>query len=715
MKLNLIEDSRYICFNHFFSSMQKHLFTCVLLLFTFFVFSQQYPITKKVPKTITKHGIAFQDEYSWLENMGETEVVSWSNAQNEVINQHSDEIKKTYDIASKIKEYDAFSSNGLPYKKGAFFYGVYRMQKNKPGVLCYKKTLNEQAVELVDPFKIFKDENATIFSFYPSVNSAKLAYEVNRDGSDRKEIRFVTIDPNENLEDVLGNVKFSNVAWHNDSGVFYKRNSNNNNFARDSTYQIFYHKIGTLQNEDKLIFDATKTEGTVNFYTKNGKLFIEEESKDESSSTYYYANLNSEPFVLTKYLDNDTSGFKFISYIDGRIYFSSRESDWGEIRSFDINNRADEKLVVSQLYNNLLIDADFYDDYIICKYKTLGNNYLIVYDKNGVFIRRFDVPYGMDFSVNFLKQKTKELFVTFYSYTIPYLNYTLNIETGRSNPYFNDFLPPKPTLFPFNHFETKILTYKSRDNQDIPITIVYKKGLVLDSNNPTLLKAYGGFGYVSGPSYDTGLLYFLEKGGVYAYAEIRGGGEKGRKWHKNGMGLKKMNCFNDFIDAAEYLIAEKYTSPNKLAITGGSQGGLLVGVAMTQRPELFKVVIPKMGAFDMIQFDKYTIGKYHYDEYGNPANETAFKYLLNYSPFHNIKEDVNYPTTLIITSDNDDRVPPFHSYKFAGRLQNRTAQKNPIYLKTLNSSGHYGKISTYQSRIEEKAAFYEFLLYHLNQ
>jgi prolyl oligopeptidase len=170
------------------------------------------------------------------------------------------------------------------------------------------------------------------------------------------------------------------------------------------------------------------------------------------------------------------------------------------------------------------------------------------------------------------------------------------------------------------------------------------------------------------------------------------------------MGLKKMNCFNDFIDAAEYLIQEKYTSPNKLAITGGSQGGLLVGVAMTQRPDLFKVVVPKMGAFDMIQFDKFTIGKYHYDEYGNPANKEEFNYLLGYSPFHNIKEEVNYPTTLIITGDNDDRVPPFHSYKFAARLQNRTAQKNPIYLKTLSSSGHYGKISTYQNRIEEKSS-----------
>ena len=236
----------------------------------------------------------------------------------------------------------------------------------------------------------------------------------------------------------------------------------------------------------------------------------------------------------------------------------------------------------------------------------------------------------------------------------------------------------------------------------------------MDGNNPTLLKGYGGFGLVSGPNFDTGLLYFLEKGGVFAYAEIRGGGEKGRKWHKEGKGLKKINTFNDFIDGAEFLITQKYTSPKKLAITGGSQGGLLVGVAMTQRPDLFKVAIPQMGAFDMVKFQDYTIGKFHTDEYADANTNVGFDALMAYSPYHNIKEDVNYPTTFIITSENDDRVPPMHSYKFAARLQNRAAQKNPIFLKTWSNSGHYGKISTYKSRIDEKAEFYSFLLYYLN-
>lgn len=295
------------------------------------------------------------------------------------------------------------------------------------------------------------------------------------------------------------------------------------------------------------------------------------------------------------------------------------------------------------------------------------------------------------------------------------MNYRLNITNGDTNVYYNDFIEPKPTLFPFDHFETKAITYKSRDGKDVPMTIIHKKGISLDGNNPTLLEAYGGFGVISGPSYDVGLLHFLEKGGIYAFAEIRGGGEKGTKWHKDGRGLKKMNSFNDFIDAAEFLISEKYTSSQKLAISGASNGGLVVGVAMTQRPDLFKVAVPKVGVFDMIKFEQYTIGKFHLDEYGSAENEEEFKSLFSYSPYHNIKEDINYPITLIITSENDDRVPPVHSYKFAAKLQNRNAQKNPIYLQVNSNAGHYGKVSNYKNQVYKDAEFYSFIWEHLNE
>ncbi|MGK4566601.1 prolyl oligopeptidase family serine peptidase [Flavobacterium sp. 3HN19-14] len=322
---------------------------------------------------------------------------------------------------------------------------------------------------------------------------------------------------------------------------------------------------------------------------------------------------------------------------------------------------------------------------------------------------------GSDLDYSFFDEKTENLYYMQFSYTVPPQNFRYNLKTGEDQPFFNDRYKQKPTVFPMGYFETETITFKSRDNVDVPITIVHKRGLPLNGNNPTILKAYGGFGKVAAYNYDTGLLYFLENGGVFAYAEIRGNGDKGKQWHLDGTRLKKSNTFNDFIDAAEFLIREKYTSPAKLAITGGSQGGLLVGVAMTQRPELFKVAVPEVGVFDMSRFSEYTVGRYHYDEYGNPENEAEYGAMLAYSPYQNIKEDVNYPVTLILTSENDDRVPPVNSYKFAAKLQNRATQKNPVYIKIARKSGHSGNNSSYDAWLQSQSEFYSFILFHLNQ
>jgi prolyl oligopeptidase len=429
----------------------------------------------------------------------------------------------------------------------------------------------------------------------------------------------------------------------------------------------------------------------------------------------YFINLEKDTFEREIIFENDTTGFTYLGYQNNKIYISTKEYEWGEVRSFEIKNKTDIKEVIPQIYNNLLVGCYFYDNYIICKHKTLNRYYLRVYDIDGNFIRKFDAPENMNFSVRFYNSETKDLFVTFFSEVISAQNFKLNIDTGEIRNFYNDFIRPLPTIFPLNYFITKKITFKSRDNKDVPITIIHKKNIVLDGTNPTLLKAYGGFGVVSGSNYNTGLLYFLEQGGIYAFAEIRGGGEKGLKWHKDAVGLKKMNSFNDFIDASEFLINEKYTSPDKLAISGGSYGGLVVGVAITQRPDLYKVAIPEMGVFDMLTYSEYSVGKFHLDEFGDPEKKPDFNYLLGYSPYNKVKEDVNYPTTLLITGENDDRVPPFNSYKFAAALQNRTAQKNPVFLKTLGNSGHYGKNSTYQSRINESAEFYGFLLYYLTK
>lgn len=694
--------------------MSKKNYNLFALLFSAVVFSQSMPITKKTPTVVSRHNISFTDDYAWLEAMESEAVINWRNAQNEYTNLHLEEVKKKWSSAFKIKEYDYFSSNAMPKKIGKYYYLRLVRDKNKTASLFYKEKLNDYAIELANPYKIYKDDLARLVGFKPSTNAIFVAAEFNKTGGDKSEMRFVEIATKKLLADTLQNVN-SSAEWFGDEGIFYKRNLNLRTFEKDSTSQLFYHKIGTPQIDDTLVLDATASGNSFGFKVWGNKLILIESDKDQDSKNYYQATLGSGKIVLEKFLDDRDSNFTLLDYRDGRVYFSTKAFDWGEVRSLDVNNPKDEKVVVPQIYTHLLTKSGFYGDYLVCEYKVLGKNYLIVYNKDGGFVRRFDVPYGMDFRVNFYNPETKNLFVTFYSYTIPYLNYTLNIETGQSNPYFNDFLPPMPTLFPLDHFVTTSVTYKSRDGEDVPINIVYKKGLLLDGNNPTLLSAYGGYGTVSGPSYNPALLYFLEKGGIFAFAEVRGGGEKGRKWQKAGQGINKPNTFNDFIDAAEFLIAEKYTSPKRLAITGGSHGGLVVGVAMTKRPDLFKVAIPKMGVFDMAQKGKFTYGEKNYYEYGNPEIEKEYQSLLGYSPYNAIKEDVNYPTTLIITSENDDRVAPVHSYKFAAKLQNRAAQKNPIYLKTLKNTGHSGSTGRYADSVNEEADFYNFLLYHLNE
>lgn len=691
----------------------KNTLVLVILLLTGFLNAQNYPEAKKIPVTFSKHQFSYQDDYSWMEKVDYPETKSWVSAENAVTDLHMTEVRKKYSSFSKIKEYDFLSTYSIPSKKGKYFYASYRIDKNKPATLFFKKSLNENPIEIVSPYKIYNDNNVQLSGYYPSKTSSILAFSVTKDGSDMREIRFVNLDTRKNLEDKITNVRYSNVSWHKNEGVFYKKNINVDRFAVDSTYQLYYHKIGNRQEEDKLVYDGSASKSSFSFFTTDQKLFIIEAGDDEKPKKHLYTSLENDEYVFNSFCENLEPGFEFLDYSKGRIHFSKPSFDWGEIRSCDLNGK-DEKTIVTQIYGNLLINSYFYKDYIVCKYRNLEKTYMLIYDYDGKYIRKFEAPYGMDFKINYFDSETSNLYVTFYSYTISNHNYKLNILTGENNPYFNDFNKPKPTLFPFDYFETKVTTYKSRDNKDIPITIIYKKGLKLDGNNPTLLEAYGGFGVVSNPKYDTGILYFLEKGGVYAYAQIRGGGEKGKKWHNDGKGLKKMNTFNDFIDGAEYLIKENYTNPSKLAITGASQGGLLVGVAMTQRPELFKVAIPKVGIYDMAKFGQYTAGKFWKEEYGDIEKKDEFDAFMSYSPYHNIKEDVNYPITMIVTSENDDRVPPLHSFKFAAKLQNRAAQKNPIFLKTLNNSGHSGKISTYQNYSEERATFFDFLLYHLN-
>lgn len=673
--------------------------------------AQELPQAIKKPVETGRFGLPFTDNYRWLEAMDSPETKAWVEAQNAYTDAHFAEIRKRRSGSSKIKMYDHLSSNSLPQRKGRYFYARFRSDRNKPASLYLIRDLRSLPEELVNPWKLTHNDKAFLMEYEPSADDQLMAYNLNTTGSDITEIRFARMN-GKDPEDVLKGIRFSGIAWNGNKGLFYLRNANRNAFERDSTYTLYYHRLGTPQSDDKVIMDATSADNSLRIDSYGDKLLIVERDQAETRSDLYAIDLRSDLLEVKPMLrNNHQRHVKF--YRNGMVYFSSSTYDWGDLRAFPIDRPEEEKVIIPQVYTSLLLDVDFISDYIICKYKSNGKIYMAVHDKDGQFVRKFDLPYSMNFSIRFFDPETSELFVSLYSYVISPQNYKLNLKTGKTSTFFIDYARAEPALFPFDYFETRNTTYKSRDGEDVPITIIYKKGTPLNGHNPTLLEAYGGFGVSSQPSYDTGLLYFLEKGGVYAYADIRGGGDKGAGWHRDAMGVKKIRTFLDFIDAAQYLIDQKYTEPSKLAITGASQGGLLVGTALTMRPDLFAVAVAKVGVYDMENFHRYSVGRFHLDEYGNPEIEGEYKAMMSYSPYQHISETHNYPVTLILTGQNDNRVPPFQSYKFAAALQNRAAQKNPVYLRVDENVGHYGNIATYNQSVKAEAEFYDFLLYHL--
>jgi prolyl oligopeptidase len=693
-----------------------YLFVILLPLLTL---AQNYPATKKTTQNITRHGISYTDDYTWLESMRSPEVTAWVAAQNKVTRTQMDIANDKVFSLPTITKYDIRTDFHIPGKQRQFYYSLLRYsdEEQQSASIGYKKKLDDSYIDLVNPNFFYSGKTVNIIAREPSVTSKILAYKLMIDGSDQHEIRFVTIANGKKLPDVIKKAKLGGMAWKGDEGVFYNKNINNSQFAADSTFQVYYHKLGTDVANDNVIFDASSIKGQTHYNTSDDgtRFFLYVANKEESQVDYYYADLTKDTFELKKFLDNVPHDFAISGYNAGRIYVSSRESNWGDVRSFDPDTPSEKKVIIPQYQNQLLTDTYFFKDRIVCKYKNIDGNYLMLFDYNGKFIKKIQTPKAMDVTLADNDYYDKDVFFYVKSYTIPPILFTLNLETGTYDRYVSQTFNKTTAPFPVDYFESKSITYTSRDGVQVPMTLVYKKGLTLNGNNPALLEAYGGFGVVKEPEYDNGLIYFLNNGGVYAYAEVRGGGDKGRQWHKSGKGLKKINTVNDFIDAAEFLIAQGYTSANRLGITGASQGGLLVGAAMVKRPELFKVAIPKVGVYDMAKFHDYTVGRFHFDEYGDPEVAAEFAAMMDYSPYHNIKDDVNYPTTLIITSDNDDRVPPVHSYKFAARLQNRAAQKNPVYLKTQLKSGHYGVMTNHDDKLKDKAEFYSFLMYHLNK
>lgn len=691
----------------------KSLLSIFIIILPFLIKSQSldYPLANKQPIVDTFYNMAVTDDYRWLENTNDERTRDWLERENSLTEKTLRKEGSKYNSYGQIDKY-SYVKYDNPIKKGDYYFTYAYYNNVSVPALFVQKTLSEDPTILVDPSFISTKDNILLKGISVSGDSKLLAYQYSRNGSDWGEIRLVSVGTGIEKNDHLSNVKFSNIAWKDD-GFYYSAFPPQ---SLEATWgqEILYHKLGTEQSEDKLIFKRRDNpDAFFNVQTTSDERFFILNEKDERKgiSNIFYIDFKDTLPALRPLLTR-LSGDEVLTIIDNQgdelIATSFKDVNNGMIIRIDPANPRVWKAIVPEYKKALLLETKLLEDKIIAIYQAEQKEQIIFFDYQGKVLHAIQLPFGYSADGFEGEKSDKKLLFSYSGYTQPKLVYILNTENFTMNP-----LRSTVVNFDFSRFETKELEYESFDGTKVPLFLIYEKDLALNNNNPVILHAYGGFGAIVGPSFDPGIVHFLSEGGIYAFASIRGGGDKGKEWAYGGRGDQKQNSFDDFIAAAEYLIKNNYTSPGKLAITGGSNGGLVVGVAMTQRPELFKVAVPKVAPFDMIRFENFTIGHYHADEYGSVKDSAGFYNLLSYSPLHNIKEDVNYPATLIMTSDNDDRVPPLHSYKFAASLQNRKAQKNPILLRVEKGAGHQGAVKSFKSQIKEEADEYDFILYNL--
>ena len=673
----------------------------------------KYPDARKADQIDDYHGVKVADPYRWLEDLDSAETTRWVEAQNNLTFAFLNDIPARNTIKDRITKLWNYEKFGIPFKEGnRYFYSRNSGLQNQ-SVIYTVNSLNAPPRMLLDPNTLSSDGTIALSGLSVSDSGKLMAYSLSASGSDWQEWRVRDIDTGKDLEDQIKWVKFSGASWTPDNkGFFYSRYEEPKSDALKGTnyYQkLYYHHLGTPQSDDVLIYDRPDQkdwffDGRV---TDDGRyLVITISQGTDVKSRIYYKDLTSKESPVVKLLDNYDASYTLIAN-EGPIFWFRTDLDAtrGKIIAIDVTKpeRANWRVLVPEAPETLQ-DVTFVHHMFVADYLKDAHTQVKIFDTTGKFVREVEFP-GLGTASGFGGKATdKETFYAFTSFTMPTTIYRYDMVSGKSTV----FRQPKVDFNPAE-YETKQVFYPSKDGTKVPMFIVYKKGLKLDGNNPTYLYGYGGFNISLTPGFSVGNLVWMEMGGVYAQPNLRGGGEYGEEWHQAGMKLKKQNVFDDFIGAAEWLIKEKYTSTPKLGIGGGSNGGLLVGAAMTQRPELFGAALPAVGVMDMLRFQKFTIGWAWVSDYGSSEDADEFKALYAYSPLHNIKPGVSYPPTLVTTADHDDRVWPGHSFKFAAALQAAQAGPAPVLIRIETKAGH-GAGKPTSKLIEEAADRWAFLI-----
>jgi len=675
--------------------------------------SFNYPKTAKVEQIDNYHGVKVKDPYRWLEDPDSPETKAWVEAQNEVTFNFLEQIAERDTIKKRLTELWDYEKYGIPFKKGERYFYFKNDGLQNQSVLYTLDDLDDEPKVLLDPNQFSEDGTVALSGIAISDNGQFLAYGISKSGSDWQEWQVRNIETGEDFSDHLKWIKFSGATWTTDNeGFFYSRYEappEGKQLEEANYYQkLYYHRLGTEQSEDILIYerpDQKEWMFDADVSEDGNYLIISISQGTDPKNLVFYQNLDDTTGEIKELIYEFIGDFHFINN-DGSLFWfrTDYQAPKGRLIGIDIHQPQPENWQeIIPESNNTLEVVSVLNNQFILNYLQDARSRLQIYSLTGEYIKDIKLP-GIGSAGGFHgKRYDTETFYAYTSFTTPTRIYRYNLETGEST------LFRKPTV-DFNpaNYQTRQVFYRSKDGTQVPMFITYKKGLLRDGTNPTLLYAYGGFNISVTPSFSVSRLVWMEMGGVYVVPNLRGGGEYGEQWHQAGTKLNKQNVFDDFIAAAEWLIEHRYTSSQKLAINGGSNGGLLVGACMTQRPELFGAALPAVGVMDMLRFHKFTIGWAWCSDYGSPDNEEEFHALYAYSPLHNLKSGTVYPSTLITTADHDDRVVPAHSFKFAAALQAAHAGENPVLIRIETKAGH-GAGKPTSKRIEEVADQLAFL------
>jgi prolyl oligopeptidase len=677
-----------------------------------------YPQAKKVDQVDDYHGTKVTDPYRWLEDPDSAESRAWIEAQNKLTFSFLDQIPERARLKERLTKLWNYERYGIPLKEG----GQYFFEKNdglqNQNVLYVASLLNEQGRVLLDPNTLAADGTIALSGYAISHDGKYLAYGLAASGSDWNEWKVREVATGKDLSDHLKWVKFSGAAWTKDGqGFFYSRYDEPNEKTKleDVNYfqKLYYHRLGTPQSADLLVYERKdqKEWGFAGDVSEDGRyLLISVWQGTDPRNRFFFKDLRQPDAKVVELITELEAAYNFIGNDGATFYFrTDLNAPRGRLIAIDTANpaKANWRELIPQAAE-ALESVTLVGEHFIASYLKDARTQVKVFSLQGKLVREVQLP-GIGTAVGFGgKRKDSETFFAFTSFTTPTTIYRYDVKTGQNTIHRQPKVDFKPS-----DYETKQVFYTSRDGTRVPMFITHKKGSKLDGQNPTLLYGYGGFNVSLTPAFSLKNLVWMELGGIYAQPNLRGGAEYGEEWHLAGTKAKKQNVFDDFIAAAEWLITNKYTSTPKLAIHGGSNGGLLVGACMTQRPELFGAALPAVGVLDMLRFHKFTIGWAWTSDYGSPDNLEDFKALYAYSPLHNLKPGTKYPPTLITTADHDDRVVPAHSFKFAAALQAAQGGDAPVFIRIETKAGH-GAGKPTAKLIEEIADQWGFLVKVLN-